>query len=178
LHVADLLPRSVQSLIQTARDHNGTDREDKVELFAIYQISLIKNTHDKIKNLLVGRKFSSRYQLASDANPDHETTGDIIAAVARSRAKPLFEQFPAMVWDLLVTSLSNAGAFTGIAKVGALVIVMTIMEHDFMLVAHSTIYALVQGSVDQESVDSIAVEFHASVVKQQSTHNVVVVKKS
>jgi hypothetical protein len=177
LHVADFLPRSVQSLIQTARDHNGTDREDKVELFAIYQISLIKNSHDKIKDLLVGRKFSSRYQLASDGDPDHETTGDIIAAVARSRAKPLFEQFPAMVWDLLITSLSNAGAFIGIAKVGALVLVMAIMDHD-VIGAHSTIYALVQGSVDQESVDSVAVEFHGSVVKQQSAHNVVVVKKS
>ena len=102
--------------------------------------------------------------LASDANPDHETTGDIIAAVARFRAKPLFEQLPAMAWDLMITSPSNAGAFIGIAEVGVLVLVMAIMEHDAMLGAHSTIYALVQGSVDQESVDSIAVEFHGSVV--------------
>ena len=101
--------------------------------------------------------------LASDANPDHETTGDIIAAVARFRAKPLFEQLPAMAWNLLVTSLGNAGGFIGIAKVGVLVLVMAIMDHD-VVGAHSTIYALVQGSVDQESVDSIAVKFHCSVV--------------
>ena len=100
--------------------------------------------------------------LASDANPDHETTGDIIAAVARFRAKPLLEQLPAMAWNLLVTSLGNAGGFIGIAKVGVLVLVMAIMDHD-VVGAHSTIYA-VRGSVDQESVDSIAVEFHGSVV--------------
>ena len=101
--------------------------------------------------------------LASDANPDHETTGDIIASVARSRAKPFFEQLPAVAWDRLITSIGNAELFIGSAKFGALVLAMTIMKHG-VIGAHSKIYAVVRGTVDKESVDSITVEFHGSVV--------------